>query len=212
MLALFQVLGPGAISVIEFASLGISAFILYLLAHYVVKVLAPGGRLKIVPLVIAVVAFLLSGAGKTITLGHDVVDAEQAWEIPELSALGLGLVSLAGIAIVTLWQLTRRARAVAAQTMEGKAAPTGTRRALRGAAVFSALVVAGFAIAFAIVPEPATLGLLGLILVSTVSSFGGGEAYVGVADGFFVAPGSSNPPRSMARSCRSRTRCPVRSS
>ncbi|WP_288077071.1 chromate transporter, partial [Rhodococcus sp. (in: high G+C Gram-positive bacteria)] len=41
LLALFTALGPGAVSVIEAASLGISAFILYLLAHYVVKVLAP---------------------------------------------------------------------------------------------------------------------------------------------------------------------------
>src|SRR5690606_29183060 len=32
--------------------------------------------------------------------------------------------------------------------------------------------------------------LLGLVSLSTVTSFGGGEAYVGVADGFFVAGGS----------------------
>ena len=189
LLALFQALGPGAISVIEFASLGISAFILYLLGHYVVKVLAPGGRLRIVPVIIATMAFLLSGAGKTVTLGHDIANAEQSWTIPELSALGLVLVSLAAIAIVTLWQMLRGVRTVAIDVVEGSHVRTGSRRAIRGAVVFAVLALAGFGIAFAVVPEPATLALLGLILVSTVSSFGGGEAYVGVADGFFVAPG-----------------------
>jgi chromate transporter len=51
------------------------------------------------------------------------------------------------------------------------------------------ITVAGFGLALAVVPEASTLSFFGLILVSTVSSFGGGEAYVGVADGFFVATG-----------------------
>ncbi|MAP62655.1 MAG: hypothetical protein CMH34_02695, partial [Microbacterium sp.] len=107
LLALFTALGPGAVSVIEAASLGISAFILYLLAHYVVKVLAPAGRLRAVPVIIAVLAFVLSGAGKTVSLGHDLADAEPGWAVPELSALGLVLASLGGIAVVTIWQMVR---------------------------------------------------------------------------------------------------------
>ena len=40
---------------------------------------------------------------------------------------------------------------------------------------------------------PVGAELLGLVAFSTVTSFGGGEAYVGVADGFFVASGLVSP-------------------
>ncbi len=189
LLALFSALGPGAISVVEYASLGISAFILYLLAHYIVKVLAPGGHIHWTGVVIAVVAFLLSGAARAVQLVVDAADAEPSWAPPELSALGLVLVALAGIALVTVWQLVRGGRAVAADAVAGVAVPVGARRALRGALVLALIAVIGFGAAFAAVPDASTLSLFGLILVSTVSSFGGGEAYVGVADGFFVASG-----------------------
>ncbi|MER3390848.1 MAG: chromate transporter [Microcella sp.] len=192
LLALFSALGPGAISVVEFASLGISAFILYLLAHYTVKVLAPGGRVRMAGVVIAVVAFLLSGAGRAITLVSDAAGTEEPVSLPELSALGLVLVSLAAIALVTLWQLLRGTGSVVADAQSGNEMPIGTRRALRGALAMVVLSVAGFGIAFVAAPEPSTLSFLGLVLVSTVSSFGGGEAYVGVADGFFVATGLVN--------------------
>lgn len=189
LLALFSVLGPGAISVVEYASLGISAFILYLLAHYILKVLAPGGRVQWISVGIAVVAFVLSGAARAVELVFDAVDAEPPWALPELSALGLVLVALAGIALVTVWQLMRGGRAVAADAAAGVAVPVGARRALRGALVLAVIMVIGFGVAFVVVPDVATLSFFGLILVSTVSSFGGGEAYVGVADGFFVATG-----------------------
>ncbi|MDZ8275147.1 chromate transporter [Microbacterium aquimaris] len=188
LLALFSALGPGAVSVIEAASLGISAFILYLLAHYVVKVLAPAGRLRAVPVIIAVLAFVLSGAGKTVSLGHDLADAEPGWAVPELSALGLVLASLGGIAVVTIWQMVRGSSHP--DTGDAAAAPPGAgRRAMRAAGLVAALVVVGVGLALVVVPGAETAGFLGLILVSTVSSFGGGEAYVGVADGFFVASG-----------------------
>ena len=60
---------------------------------------------------------------------------------------------------------------------------------MRAAGLVAALVVIGVGLALVVVPGAETAGFLGLILVSTVSSFGGGEAYVGVADGFFVASG-----------------------
>ena len=189
LLALFSALGPGAISVVEYASLGISAFILYLLAHYIFKVLAPGGRVQWTGVVIAVVAFVLSGAARAVELVFDAVDAEPAWVLPELSALGLVLVALAGIALVTVWQLVRGGRAVAADAAAGVAVPVGARRALRGSFVLALIAVVGFGAAFIVAPDASTLSFFGLIFVSTVSSFGGGEAYVGVADGFFVATG-----------------------
>ena len=189
LLALFSALGPGAISIVEYASLGISAFILYLLAHYILKVLAPGGRVQWVSVIIAAVAFLLSGAARTVELVFVAVDSEPSWALPELSALGLVLVALAAIAIVTLWQLSRGGAAVAAALAGGVEVPVGARRALRGALLLAMITVVGFGLALAVAPEAATLSFFSLILVSTVSSFGGGEAYVGVADGFFVATG-----------------------
>ena len=189
LLALFSALGPGAISIVDYASLGISAFILYLLAHYILKVLAPGGRVQWVSVIIAAVAFLLSGAARTVELVFVAVDAEPSWALPELSALGLVLVALAAIAIVTLWQLSRGGAAVAAALAGGVEVPVGARRALRGALLLAMITVVGFGLALAVAPEAATLSFFSLILVSTVSSFGGGEAYVGVADGFFVATG-----------------------
>jgi chromate transporter len=189
LLALFSALGPGAISIVEYASLGISAFILFLLAHYILKVLLPGGRVQWVSVIIAAVAFLLSGAARAVELVFVALDSEPSWALPELSALGLVLVALAAIAMVTLWQLLRGGAAVAAAVAGGVEVPVGARRALRGALLLAMITVAGFGLALAVAPEAATLSFFGLILVSTVSSFGGGEAYVGVADGFFVATG-----------------------
>lgn len=189
LLALFSALGPGAISIVEYASLGISAFILYLLAHYILKVLAPGGRVQWASVIIAAVAFALSGSARTIELVSDALGAKPMWVLPELSALGLVLVALAAIAMVTVWQLLRSGRAVAADLAGGVKVPVGARRALRGALILAVITAIGFGLAFAVVPEASTLSFFGLIVVSTVSSFGGGEAYVGVADGFFVATG-----------------------
>ncbi|MFV0375045.1 chromate transporter [Microbacterium sp.] len=187
LIALFGQLGPGAIRMIEFASLGITAFIIYLLGHYVMKVVAPGGHPRAVPIVIAVVAFVLCGAGETIDLGHALFDREATWHLPELSALGLVLIALIAISVFTLWQYLRRHTA---DEHAGDAGRDGqTRRALHGAGLFAAVTAVGLVVAVAVPPVGATLGFLALTLASTVTSFGGGEAYVGVADGFFVASG-----------------------
>lgn len=188
LLALFAQLGPGAIRTIEFASLGITAFIIYLLGHYVVKVLVKDGRPRVVPIVIAVLAFLATGAGKTVVLAQDILGrrAPQGG-LPELSALGLVLLALLGISALSLWQYLRRSAAAPQHT--GEARSGQTRRAISTAAVFVTLTLMGGAVAVVTIGGQNVLPFLGLILTSTVTSFGGGEAYVGVADGFFVASG-----------------------
>jgi chromate transport protein ChrA len=64
-----------------------------------------------------------------------------------------------------------------------------TSRAIRTVFAFIGITVMGLAVALLVPPVSESLPFLGLILASTVTSFGGGEAYVGVADGFFVASG-----------------------
>lgn len=188
LIALFAQLGTRAVQLIEFASVGVSAFILYLLAHYCIKVLAPGGRLRWSAVVIAVLAFILTGTGRTVDLILDVTGSAPSRDIPELSALGLVVLSLLAIALFTLWQAIR-GRGKPQERMPRSSPPAMTRRAVRSVIALVLVVGVGVGVAFAALPTIATLQLLALMAVSTVSSFGGGEAYVGVADGFFVATG-----------------------
>ncbi|MDR5690585.1 chromate transporter [Agromyces indicus] len=187
LLALFAQLGPGAIRSIEFASLGVTAFILYLLAHYVVKVLAPEHRVRTIPIVIAVIAFLAGGAGKTVELGQELIGVDAVRAVPELSALGLVLVALVAISILSLWQYLRRHRVDESDSHEPR--PGQIRRAIRSVVMLAGMTAVGLSVSVLVPPAGDTLRFLGLVLASTVTSFGGGEAYVGVADGFFVAGG-----------------------
>lgn len=187
LLALFARLGPGAITVIEYASVGITAFIIYLLGHYCAKVLAPGGRARGIPIGIAVLAFVLSGAGKAAGLGQLIVGLDAAWEVPELSALGLVLLALTAIGIFSVVQYVRRHHPH--EQDEDRRRSGQTRRAVRTVIGFTAIAAVTFTVTAILAGAGRTLSFLGLILFSTVTSFGGGEAYVGVADGFFVTSG-----------------------
>jgi chromate transporter len=187
LLALFAALGPGAIEVVEYASLGITAFILYLLAHYVTKVIRSGGHRhrRAVYILIAVVAYLATGTGETVQLAADLLGVEVGIEVPELSALGLILVAIGGIAAFSIYEWLRYRPA---GTVESDDAAGSLRRVILAIVVMIALTSSG--ILAAVLLAPAEGGaFLGLVTVSTLSSFGGGEAYVGVADGFFVASG-----------------------
>lgn len=182
LLAFFAALGPGGVHVVELASLGVTAFILFLLGHYVVKVIRPGGRWRLSAVLIALCAFLLTGLDGTVGLVAVVIGSAGPPRLPVLSALGLVVLALLVVAIVTAIQRAR----------SGPPAPStaeitsGSRRFFVTATAFGIITV-GAVLGGSVVPggEP----FAALVAASTVSSFGGGEAYVGVADGFFVAPG-----------------------
>jgi chromate transporter len=190
LLAAFDALGPTAVRVIEYASLGITAFIIYLLAQYVVKAIRSGGRhRRVVYIVIAAAAYLATGAGDTIGLISGITGVESGLRVPQLSALGLILIAIAGIAAYSIYE---RARHRPQSPLVAHERPRNLGRILLSVGLF--VVLTGSSVLVAELLTPTKGGaFLGLIAFSTLSSFGGGEAYVGVADGFFVASGMIGP-------------------
>ncbi len=183
LLAFFTTLGPGGIRMVEGLSLGVTAFILYLLGHYAAKVLRPSGRWSPSGVVIAVAVFALTGLGVTARLINELTGAALL-EPPTLSALAVILLALAIVAVATLVQRLRSGPNQLAE--DGGSSGPGMRRAARGSVGLAVIAVVGTVVGVLLLPPG---GFMGLVALSTVSSFGGGEAYVAVADGFFVAPG-----------------------
>lgn len=177
LIALFAMIGPGAIRFVEFAAVGIVAFIIVLLVHYITTVITRAHH-RWVAVGVTLVAFLATGANQLVTLLGVLVGRRWEPDLPGLSALGLVLVSLGVIGVLSLFSRP---------PVDGPSVPmaSGNGKSVASAVVFGILAVVAIAVGFA-------LGggrFMALVGMSTISSFGGGEAYVGVADGFFVAPG-----------------------
>lgn len=185
IIAASRAIGPAAIGVITHASVGITVFIIVLLVGYVWKVLSQsrGARLALV-IVITLISAVLNGAGPAVRIALRLVGIHSEQKIPHLSAVQVILIALAAITAYSL--ITRR-------RSDGSVASTrpdfgSLKKTWLGAAAFAGLVVGGIAI-LGLVAGPPGLSLGGLLSLSTVTSFGGGEAYIGVADGFFVRSG-----------------------
>jgi len=186
-LALFSLLGKGAVRAIEFASLGIAAFIVFLLGAYILRVIENGGKRRRQYVVIALLSFVLSGADRTRDLIAMMVNIDSVPELPQISALGLIVVALLAIVLLSLVQLRKASPAGPAKPYSRPPGGIGTGISLLlGAAALVALAVW--------LSQGAGSGeFMVLVATSTLSSFGGGEAYVGVADGFFVTSGFVTP-------------------
>lgn len=180
LLAGFNAIGAGAIRYVEFAAIGIAAFIIVLLALFIAKVLRAGGQRLRVYVVVVLASFLATGANQAIAAVGELFG--QCWEtsLPQLDALQLILVTLV---VIGAWSVARRRASTPAAP---GAPPTASSRAAWWSAAAFTVVAAAVTLASFVVGGAGFLGLIGL---STVTSFGGGEAYVGVADGFFVASG-----------------------
>lgn len=171
--------GESVVRYVEYASIGITVFIVYLLVHYITGVVrAPGTETRIA-VTITLIAFLSTGLEAAVTfLGHP---AGRRWEVglPGLTAVQLVLGALGLIVARALLRGGRPEPGARGRS------PGIDRRYVRATVLL--VLVAGVAVTVS-----ALLGggaLLGLVVLSTTTSFGGGEAYVGVADGFFVAGG-----------------------
>lgn len=242
IIALFSMLGQAAIDYLNFASIGITIFIVFLLMHYVWETVMSGDRR------VNAAIFLVS---LCLTAGREAREiVEMALGMPK-KAFGASLFNLSMIHVMIIsfflifhillaggsrgkiavgivlaavyavlsgdllagtWRWTGAARLVVGglflldlgwliltgrRSMENKAGSLGLNRsAFRAIILFLALPLAP--VAFGVVsghfPDIGLwLVFLGDVAISTITSFGGGEAYVAVADSIFVQAGYCDP-------------------
>ena len=156
-------LGDGGLALINYASVGITAFIMALLANYVIEVHREADGAW--PLYLAITL---------VTAG--------ALRFLHLSAVQVIVAALVIITVIALL----RSRAEPRGPRVGVLASISTVRGATLAFVALTLVGAGL---FVAVAGFKGLEFAGLLTLSTLTSFGGGAAYIGVADGFFVRSG-----------------------
>ncbi len=183
LVALSSTLGPAAVNAISYASVGINAFIIVLLFGYIAKVLRNAGR-RLVPYIV-IMALTAIVSGPRMIVGTIGMLFGQHWDValPKLSAVQVILTALGLIVIYSLF--TRRAGAAETPASDD-AKDFG--HFVKASVGFLALMLAGMAL-FTVLFGMKGLRFAGLLALSTVTSFGGGEAYVAVADGFFVGGG-----------------------
>lgn len=182
LIALANWLGDTAVRVVTYASVGITAFIIVLLLGYILKVHATAGHRLWRYIAITTVAALATGAGSIVEALAWLVGVEVSLELPRISAVTL---IVAALAIIVAWSLATRAKWPPAVT---DVAGESVRPSLVAGAWFLVMTTVG-AIALVLLLGTGGLQLGGLLGLSSVTSFGGGEAYIGVADGYFVEPG-----------------------
>lgn len=176
--------GEAAVRYVELASVGITVFIIALLVHYISRVLLDAAPSRSTASVVAVVAWLATGIPQTVQLLGRMVGREWDSLVPRLSAVQL---VLAALGVIAGRALVRREAGLAPTHPAGSDERTGSHVHRAAALLLSPAVIAAV-MAGVLLGRPA-LELLGLVALSSLTSFGGGEAYVGVADGFFVAGG-----------------------
>ena len=175
---------------VEYASVGITAFIIALLVHYIATVHQRAAH-RSLALGITVAAALATGTPAMVRALGLTVGHEWHVQLPKLTAIEL--IGLTLVVIVARTLLRRRVGApgaMSAPTAAGGASLWPVAR--RAVLVLAGLTVAAVGVAVSLAGSWSA-EFLALVAVSTVSSFGGGEAYVAVADGFFVAGGLLDP-------------------
>ncbi len=185
ILAASHAIGPTAVGLITNASVGITCFIVVLLVGYVCKVLSHVRGVKLVVFAaITVASAALNGSGPIVRVALRLVGIRSEHKLPHLSAVQVILIALAGIAVYSVVTGRRRRSADPGPALDYAA----LRRSLWGAFAFVGLGLLGVLL-LGLVRGWSGVSLGGLLSLSTLTSFGGGEAYIGVADGFFVRSG-----------------------
>lgn len=230
IMALFSSMGTAMIDYFSFASVGISAFIVFLLVNYVAKVVNSGE--KRMNMLLCIFALILTCGGEVRhmlslfgvsekLLGTPVFDISTIhlmiitfWMIvfyiksrsraeiifgflacvvyaffagkmgAKLGISDYSIIVLAGMVAVLLVLIIARRSPRAEKT---------ARKAFSRKAVVAVALFIGVPVAASLFTGLVFFGdagvlfkFLGNLAISTITSFGGGEAYVSVADGFFV--------------------------
>ncbi|WP_297747655.1 chromate transporter [uncultured Tessaracoccus sp.] len=184
LIALSDFLGPNAVHVVSSASVGITIFIVVLLLGYIMKVHANAGNELLLFVVITAVAAILTGSGPILRVLASAIGHDMTWKPPQIDAVTLILGSLVLIALFS----AIRARGRDPISPIPEPTPTSALQpALRACVAFVVVTLVGVA-TFAML-NPNGLRIGALIALSSITSFGGGEAYIAVADGYFVQPG-----------------------
>lgn len=176
--------GAALVRPVEMASVGITVFIVALLVHYIDRVLRHGSGRRSGSVVVTVLAFALTGLSATVALMGHLVGQEWSVDLPRVSA-----VQLIGGALLVIAARAVLRRGRGGPELDAVPRVAAGRLPAGRAALLLVAVVALVTGIVAVTLPPSALGLLGLVALSTLTSFGGGEAYVGVADGFFVGGG-----------------------
>ena len=227
LLNLFTLAGETAIRFISYASVGISVYIVFLLAQYTWKVLQSGKRSAAAA--ICAGAFLATCGSELRQLGALVgLPVGESVPILDISTIELMIVTFFVLMILDRIRTRGQAMLVALEAgafvlLSGKAAQalhleiarwivigamavtllaflvrsTGHEKrrvklspaVVAAALAFILLPIAFMAVVAVVCRDGAVLSFGKDVILSTMVSFGGGEAYVSVADGFFVQTG-----------------------
>jgi chromate transporter len=243
-MALFSVLGEGIINYFNYAAVGITAFIVFLLLSYVVKTVGIGN--KRINLALCLTAFVLTGGkeireiisqlfsidmkvlgtplfdistidlilmsffvillleklkSKTelyIVLGVSLLYAFTAGKTGKL----LGLASYKSILLIIMILSVILLFVLRKNETRNKSRITISRSTLATIAIFLIIpIILGLLVnyLFFMSAEKNLFEFLVNVASSTITSFGGGEAYVSVADGIFVQGGFIEPDKFYTR-------------
>lgn len=219
LMALSEALGPKALLCISYMSVGIAAFIIALLLGYIFKIHTQAGSDLITFLIITTISTLAVAlppiAGLLRIFGVEL--PQKLPHLSAVSLIGGAILLIVIYSLITgrrdakSTMITEDAASSSPLALRPNATPNGTdpgpaaptvepskenetprQRGFRASlvAMCGFLVFSGVGgLMFTIFGGFRGLEVASLLAVSSVTSFGGGEVYVGVADGFFVQPG-----------------------
>lgn len=243
-MALFSVLGEGIIKYFNYASVGITAFIVFLLISYVVKTVGIGE--KRINLALCLAAFALTGGKEIREIISQLFDMDIVLlGTPLFDISTIDLIITAFLVILTLEKLRSKTEFYIVLGVSliyaFTAGKTGKLLGLAGyKSILLIVMILSVVLLFVLRPNKnkrksniaiskSTIAVIALFLVipiiigalvnfaffmssdenifgflanvvsSTITSFGGGEAYVSVADGIFVQGGYIEPDKFYTR-------------
>ncbi len=179
VLALVESLGASAITLLEYASVGIAAVIVMLIAAYILELLRRSRVSKPVVVAIMLVSFLATGSSQFIAFLGSCLGVDWRVSLPSLSAVQLIVVALVAIGVYS-WLVPAPADRILV-------APTALQRPRLVIGIGAGVAIVGLVLGAASGWQGLRFELL--VALSVLSGFGGGQAYIAFADGFFVQGG-----------------------